>query len=341
LEDWRARFGIYFLTVLLGGTLGIVTTTTILISYWTWGNGDVHDGIWAYVVNANWGTRLITLCSTVLQVCVSAQSVLCCMLLATLSLEHGHVLFKDAPAMSMYQYAVPGPYNMTLPLFRGAIHNKQLHYSKKPLGFICLVGLAVVTTVNQFTSTLLVSDTTDWSLSGVSEVRQVFFASSKGFLDSQDTLSLRPSKFPTFAEGSRNGSAFKILDAAGNRDWKDTGSYTRAMIPLPRTERETLIEYHDPAALMDAHVLCVAYGPENISADIEYRYYKPGNTTGTSFGGLVTSSLDNIPNSNKVQDIISFSMKFANPINIPLSIIYSERQRSRNSSQINPALEGH
>jgi len=95
------------------------------------------------------------------------------MLLEALSLEHGHVLFKDAPAMSMYQYAVPGPYSMTLPLFRGAIHNTQPHYSKKPLGFICLVGLAVVTTVNQITSTLLVSDTTGVSLAY--QVRQVFF----------------------------------------------------------------------------------------------------------------------------------------------------------------------
>lgn len=334
MQDWGARYGIYFPTVLLGGTVGIVTATTILISYWTWGNGDAHHGVWVHVVTTNWGTRLITLCSTVLRVCVGAQSVLCCMLLATLSLEHGHVLFMDAPAMSMYQYAVPGPYSMTLPLLRGAMYNKRLHNSKKHLGFICLIGLVMVTTVNQFTSTLLISDTTDWNLPGPSEVRPVFYGNLLMPFDGLNALYQKPKEFPTFAETSRNESAFTMLDTTEFKNWKNSGSYIRAMFPLPKNERETLVEYQGPAVVMEAHVQCIAFGPEQYNVSFQYDYFsQPGG-----LDTVTVSSIGDLPNSTMVNDIALFRMIFDHPISMPAAVVNAEIQRNKYLAEIDATL---
>lgn len=132
----RARFGFYPLFVLFGGTLGVLMAMATLVLFWGWGVAKIHGGGWTYVATIEWAARLITLCSTVIRECISAQSIVCCMILATLALEHGLVIFQDATSLSMLQYSSSGLYALIFPFFRGAKYNRRPLYSERILGLI-------------------------------------------------------------------------------------------------------------------------------------------------------------------------------------------------------------
>jgi len=333
VTDWRTRFGVYQPLVLVGGTLGVAAAISTLISFWIWGIGRDHSGMWATVVITDWGTRLITLSSTVIRACVGAQTIICCMILATLALEHGLVIYKDAAAMSMLQYSTSGPFNMTFPLLRGARPNTHL-FSKRYFGLVFLVGLATVNIVIQFTSTLLVSDTSNWSVYGREEYRSVGYGIENYIMYSQYGLYQRPPEFPTFAEGLSETEAFKIVEGAGSIDWIDSGSHIRALIPLPKVERESLVRYSGPALAIDPHVMCVAHGPEELGVTVGYQYIDmvTGNLS------LTVDKVEKLPKPASVSNLY-WKVHFSGSFNIPSMIKYSERLRNGNSTQFAAALD--
>jgi len=148
-------------------------------------------------------------------------------------------------------------------------------YSERILGLIYLAGLVLVNVVVQFTSTFLISDTTNWPVPGSEEKRSIPFAVEMDGIDSRYGLYPAPSQFSFFAEGTRSASAFKVMDDNGFRDWRDSGSYVRALIPLFKFERPSLVKYRGPALAMDSHVLCIAQGLEQLEATLKYEYFDP------------------------------------------------------------------
>jgi hypothetical protein len=190
----------------------------------------------------------------------------------------------------------------------------------------------LVNVVVQFTSTLLISDTTNWPVPGSEEKRSIPFAVEMDGIDSRYGLYQAPSQFSFFAEGTRSVSAFKVMDDNEFRDWRDSGSYVRALIPLFEFERPSLVKYRGPALAMDSHVLCIAQGLEQLEATLKYEYFDPLDRKKKFIDDPDEVSLHDGAH-------ITPSITFKESVSWPLGIVRSDRQRYGNYPVINAALE--
>ncbi|KAI5796516.1 hypothetical protein EDC01DRAFT_41894 [Geopyxis carbonaria] len=246
----KSRFGWFQPLVLIGGTLGIALCVAALGTYWAWGLGSDHRGIWAKVVVMNRSTQIITIGATIIRSCVGLQTAFACMILAVLTIYHKQVIFgPDAATVSMYQVTSTGPQSLLVPLWRGWTGGKS------PWGFICVVLLLIVSFIVQFTSTILVADLYPGSVYGpLQERKRQGYAPDQPDGDYQYALRTKPPGMPAFAECAGKNT-FKLKSSS---NFKDTKSKIRAFIPMDKGEREEVAEYHGPANGVDAHVICLA-----------------------------------------------------------------------------------
>jgi len=211
--------------------------------------------------------QIITVCSAVIRIAISFHTVLGCAMLASISLTRRRVLFKDVAAMSMARCAILGPLDIFLPVLRGTMWEvnrcnqsyNQLWDAVRRMVWLLVVGLLIFLGVaSQFTSTILLFDVARTTVPDVPQSMNARFLFMPGLF-----TNYRP-EYPVFAEKLATFHSFKRPESAGSLS--DTGPTLRALFPLSREKRRSIISYKGPAYLFDAHVLCFSPTIESISS---------------------------------------------------------------------------
>jgi hypothetical protein len=124
---------------------------------WLW-NADANQGnaMRRSIITTHWATTSITVAAIAIRTASSTQTVLGTSMLAALALENPGIRLKYAADFSIMRFLNSGPLQ-SLKVFIQGIRGRGL-----TLHGICSVGLvillALITTVLQFTSTILLGD---------------------------------------------------------------------------------------------------------------------------------------------------------------------------------------
>jgi len=299
IVKWTNRYGVFQPMALICSTLIMVATTSVLSFLWQWSMLDDPDGIRSKLALADRTTSVIAICSAILRTCITVQLGVCCMITASIAFQKDAVLLRDAAAMSIYRYSVASPYSLAFPVWRGTrIGNNYFS--------ICLVALlSLIAVLSQFTSTILVSDTCLGYILGTKETVSLAYGYSNAEVrESGSEIAIQIGvEFPRFAENTAESFSISSNLRETGPGLSDTGPTIRALLPLSKSNRSSLLSYHGMATLIDSHVLCV-------SPNLDRLQYK-GNTL---WGNLSTPFLDEALASGKIQAQGSFSGNITGPL---------------------------
>jgi hypothetical protein len=270
-----------WLWVVVGATPAALLALTLLLYLWR-PNNFGPETLWFRIVHGGWVTQTITLCSTVIRASVTSQMGVCCWMMASISLVHKQVLFKDGAMMSVARFASSGPFDIFLPLFRATKARRGGGSS----GFLIVTVLALMSIVFQFTSTILTSDLALQSIPGQSRIKNVTYAryDSSGPVYGWRLIARNPTEYPIFAE---QAAKFNSIKVPGEGGLGDTGNKLQALLPLSKSDRASILSYDGPANIIASHVLCVSPSIDNFNAS----YRGEGDNFATIEGQLSTPFL--------------------------------------------------
>lgn len=276
----RTQITWYQLVTLAGGTIAILLAVyTLSYIWWPYGRDD-SSRFWNRMVSMGYIPQTITICSALIRTSVSFHSVLCCGMIASISLTHRQVLYQDAAAMSIARSDPSGPFSIIPPLFSGTTRTINMHRSSEaqnitPNGiqrYVCfalVIVVAVLSVITQFTSTILLSDMGTTDVPGRLQDETVTYRQLKGSDFGRIGLGTQsPSAYPIFAEQIK--SSPRVYDDGEQGTLVDTGALFRAFLPFSKLNRSTIISYRGPAYVVDSHVLCFPPTVEVIRNENDY-----------------------------------------------------------------------
>ncbi|KAF8242884.1 hypothetical protein K440DRAFT_664464 [Wilcoxina mikolae CBS 423.85] len=240
------RFGFLDTIVLPLGTIAIIITLGVLTALWEFGNRNTVDqrsGYWSTWVVSGWGARVVTVSSAMLRVCVFAQTLTCCFMMASLAIDYNQAnKGNDLNLMTVYTQGNSGPNNILYLLLKGKSFKTQ------PFGLAVVALMALSVVASQLFSTVLISDLENVVLRGKNETIPVKY---NQFNISTSSLTIPPSEFPVFAEES-------VLNAPlrGQNGYFDSGVVRRAFFPFGPDKRQSIGSYRGSASVAKLHYLC-------------------------------------------------------------------------------------
>ncbi|KAI1389388.1 uncharacterized protein F4822DRAFT_427742 [Hypoxylon trugodes] len=254
-HEWRFResIGNYGTFVIAGGSILSVVMLGLLTILWTGqgpGSGENASLPWRSIVLRGWATEAATLCSLVIQVCTSAQALICTSLAAATFLETTGVPLSRVAEFSTMRGANDGPWRLVYLLSRISIRN---FLNLQPL--LALV-LFLGTIATQFGSTILVTDLDVASITGNPNQTQLNLSLSDSiqlFSPTESQWEMKPTDYSSFGEIP---SGIDVQPTA--RGFSDTGNIKRMFLPLERDNRTKLHHYNGNAYGINSRVSCVA-----------------------------------------------------------------------------------
>ncbi|KAF8541984.1 hypothetical protein BDD12DRAFT_803257 [Trichophaea hybrida] len=268
----RRRFGGFQLVALSVGTILIFSIAVLLGTLWEYCNRVStpsrlqEQNIWSDLVLRGWLSQFVTICSAILRICISAQLLLVCMMLASLALENRQVRDQDIGKTFIHQYANSGPFGIAWPFIAAA------KSARRSLGLLAIVLLTLESVFVQFSSTILLGDLKLVSLregfDTVTQVNYTFGTWAPG--DDLNMLRATPIEFPVFAEKS----AARITVTGGNSaGMVDSGSVIRALLPLRGLKLASLASYRGPVTAVNTQAVCFA--PKFVNATVQFHRLPP------------------------------------------------------------------
>ncbi|KGO78356.1 hypothetical protein PITC_068190 [Penicillium italicum] len=152
-----ARLGTYHILVLGLGSIVLIIAVIPLAWLWTesmaTATGKEPSSAWFAVIEANWTTRIVTICTAILRAVVTAQASVATAMFGGVILERVGAPLLDGPFYSSVRALSGSPFSLlwtpSLPLRKTAL---------SILVVVLIVLEVLVTTAAQFLSTLLVAD---------------------------------------------------------------------------------------------------------------------------------------------------------------------------------------
>jgi hypothetical protein len=257
----------YQLLTLASGTIAILLAVyTLSYMWWPYGRED-PSRFWNRLVSLDYIPQIITICSAVIRVSVSVHCLLCCGMIASISLTRRQVLFQDAAAISIARCEPSGPFSILLPLFLGttrkinipqrpALHNVKSSGGQRYICFVLITVVALLSVTTQFTSTILLYDLGKSNVPGRIQNENVTYRQDTpgkevaGFAVGTQN----PPAYPVFAE-STEGTP-EVINYTEHGGLVDTRGAVRAFFPFSKANRSSIISYRGPAYVVDSHVLC-------------------------------------------------------------------------------------
>ncbi|PYI35809.1 hypothetical protein BP00DRAFT_387435 [Aspergillus indologenus CBS 114.80] len=231
------------LTIFLGPPVLLLAVTFLILFWWesmkaiSGGDPEVY---WFRIVNADWATRLITICTTAIRTVVSFQAGLATAMVAGVVLETKGIPLLQGPLYSILRAVKAAPSS----LFTATDFRPHL----PPFISTLVVAEVLVTAASQFLSTIYLSDFTSSTFTQSNNSTNVSLLDTE-FSTASGWWTMRPAASWTFAELSepfKEGSNFH-----------DTGHTYRALLPFEEEEQRTkLRRYQGPAPVMDQRVIC-------------------------------------------------------------------------------------
>ncbi|KAF8243691.1 hypothetical protein K440DRAFT_663957 [Wilcoxina mikolae CBS 423.85] len=209
-------------------------------------------------------------------------------MMASISLAHKQVLFKDGAAISVARFASSGPFDIFLPLYRAT----KARRGRASSGFLIVAVLTLLSIVLQFSSTILTNDLAMQKIPDNYKTKNVTYQRSQdrvGSVYGWRLLARNPTEYPVFAEQT---ASFNSITVTGEGGLGDTGNTLRAFLPLSKTNRTRLISYEGPANIIASHVLCFSPSIQSFNAT----FIVNGNdTVGTKDNSIHIDGVLNTP----------------------------------------------
>ncbi|KAK8085400.1 hypothetical protein PG997_006671 [Apiospora hydei] len=274
--------------VLVLGTAILLAICGFLLFFWTEAlhspDTQATRSLWKQIVDAEWTTRVVTISIAVIRTVVSLQAGFAMAMIAALFLESAGTRPYRLPELSVYRATFPNPTSL-LRLLRFT-NMASCAYS------ILVVLTALLVTISQFTSTILLSDFSSTNITKSFESITVNY----NMAEQQETINFvgsAPSAFWRFAE--------KTEPPTEGDGLVDTGPSLRGMIPwADASHRRKLRFYEGPAVVLDARVSCIRPGlsdtslgdPDDPNGRVG-RFLRGNITFGTEYAALRAGNASN------------------------------------------------
>ncbi|KAL4961863.1 uncharacterized protein BDV14DRAFT_179423 [Aspergillus stella-maris] len=243
------RTGKLNLLILLLGSILLLVPWTLLGFVWqesmTAISGEEPNFLFVRLVNANWASRLVTVCTAVIRTIVALQASVVTAMLSSVILEKAGTALLYAPLYSIIRAVSVSP--TSLLLTKGILARSKTLLSI--LIALVIILEVLVTVGSQFLSTIFISDFMTNSYRGGSNSTEVGILRSTG-VTPPPWWTGPPASSWTFGETPGSFSE--------GPDFHDTGHTYRAFLPLKEErQRTSLRSFHGPAPVMDQRVVCV------------------------------------------------------------------------------------
>lgn len=300
-----ARLGVTQILVL--GLGSIMLTIAVIPLAWLWAEsmataaGREPSSAWISVIEANWTTRIVTICTAILRAVVTAQASVATAMFAGIILERLGSPLVDGPFYSTVRALSGSPTSLiwtpSLPL-RGTGLSVLV---------VTLIALEVLVTIAaQFLSTLLVADFGNGAFTQTSNVTNIrLLNDTKGPFPGA-WWSMPPVAGWTFAEQSE---PFKT-----GPKYDDTGHTYRAFLPyLEAAQRKSLRHFRGPVPIIDQRVVCVQPALRDLRLDARDPIYP-------RLSGQIAIANGTYPmlQDTERQPYLPFTCVLAKPLPIPI-----------------------
>ncbi|RAH65683.1 uncharacterized protein BO66DRAFT_395219 [Aspergillus aculeatinus CBS 121060] len=240
------------IAIFLGPPMLLLAITFLVLFWWESIKaieGEEPEAYWFRIVDADWATRLVTICTTTIRAVVSFQAGLATAMVAGIVLETRGIPLFHGPLYSILRAVKVAPSS----LFTATDFRPHL----PPFIYTLVVAEVLVTTVSQFLSTIYLSDFTDGTFTQSDNSTNVKLIDS-GYMAANGWWTMPPAASWTFGELSE---PFK--EATG---YHDTGHTFRAFLPFDEeAQRLTLRKFRGPVPIMDHRVVCASAPLQNLT----------------------------------------------------------------------------
>ena len=247
------------------GSVTILATLAFFVFLWFSSESNI---LWKRIVLADWAVRSVTITAVLTRWVIVAQAAFATAMLAGLILERPKVSLSDSAPLSLMRVNNGGPWDLTILL------SNNRHRSTRLSLYILALLLTLLTTMLQFTSTILLTDFAIASIQSEPENLSLNFGWKTSDIDAgvgMDTTwyeSLwqdRPAFYPTFAEYA---NATPVLKDGVH----DSGVILRAYFPIiSASTRSNLQSFTGVASLLGLRVICAR--PEYYELNITIENY--------------------------------------------------------------------
>jgi len=268
--SFRDKTGLWATVVLSVGPVLILAAMGVLSFLWF---GDKNNQTWTSIVQRNWATTAVAICSEVIKMAISFQLAVMAAMLASLALERSEVLLPSLAELSMMR-ATSSAGTTVIMLWHYLVGFWHARF-RLTLVFSLLVLASLLFGLTHVTSVLLISDMGLSTVPGPIKTVNRSFSFAYRYPDPEEqsgqvstwdgyildpppkisvmevggTWYRKPSVYPTFAELSE-----PPYQAEGV---VDTGRTLRAFLPHQQAiDRERLMSYSRTATVLDARVTC-------------------------------------------------------------------------------------
>jgi hypothetical protein len=271
------RIGVWQTCFLILSFVAIFGSLGFLCFLWGCSHRNV---VWRSICLAGWITRSVTIAALLIRVSITTQAASCTAMLTALLLFRFRVLLPDTAAMAITQFHNTGPHFLITPLYRSVRLKRGFAVA------LLVVALLTSTTLLQFTSTILLSDTSLTYVLAPNQHDTIPYAFVFTTRADDDDISYygqygywehKPASYPAFAEYSEAVRQHPGFNASDSRVY-DTGLVMRALLPISApSQRETLQTYSGNATVMDMRVVCMKPDLEDLMVET---FQNPGKLNG-------------------------------------------------------------
>ncbi|KAI5860781.1 hypothetical protein GGS23DRAFT_209593 [Durotheca rogersii] len=251
-EKWRLResLGRYGTLVITGGAIVSALVLGFLSLLWVGqgpGSGENASAVWRFIAMRGWFVEAATLCTMVIQVCASAQALICTSLAAATLLETTGVPLSQVAEFSTMRGANDGPWRFVYLTFRSI---RNFFSVQSLLMLVLLLG----TTATHFSSTILVTDLEVSSIT-TDPTQMLLNVSLSDDIEtgrpSRSQWLLKPTDYAVFGEIP---SGINVEPTTGG--FSDTGNVRRLFPPLGHENRTKIRHYSGSAYGINSRVAC-------------------------------------------------------------------------------------
>ena len=234
--------------VLLAGDLVLLLAIVYLSFLW---NGTVKTHLWKRVILADWAATSVAITAVFVRAVVTIHTGVNVSVVSLAVLRRG-ALLPDVPRLSSMRHSPTSALWLSKTLISGV----SQHIDPLLLGLSLL--LTALTTLLQFSSTLLISDLSTWPLESDAVETSFRILANDSYDQNRlyenfytDALASYAPSYPVFAEARRDQA--KLTDPS----FDDTGPTLRALLPISTENNRSSLQYFEGnTSLYDARWIC-------------------------------------------------------------------------------------
>ncbi|KAI0552901.1 hypothetical protein F4679DRAFT_532818 [Xylaria curta] len=267
--------------LVFGGSLLSLALLSFLIFLWAAkgpDDGQYAPWVWQMIMLNNWATRAVTLSSLLLRSTTAAQATVCTSFVAAIWIERRSIRLSQAAHVSIARSVNGGPHELVRELLSSRSWRLAIN-----LESILLLILALTTVGIQFSSTILLADFSNATLTGLPET----ITRNVGLSEAQKPIlqQLAGSQWVLFqGPNAPFGEAEADMATESNKPGIfNTRPKRRAFLPLEKPERASLRSFKGPTLTSSIQTTCLR---PTLHATVAFGAFAPGRGDASLAGNI-------------------------------------------------------